>query len=143
MTTKYPGLYADVLWNTALLPAFIVNTATGARIDKKAGLAASINGVVWDVPNPTSKLEMIDGINAIITFECYGVRINPGYVCTQNVYDGVTANNIPSRYIVMGGTATPGDSFKADQLQVNGVGSANADYLQTDWRSPPNYLPGV
>jgi hypothetical protein len=147
---SFPGLYSDVLWNTALLPAYVVDNL-GIRRNKVNSTITSINGMRWNVDNPTSFDEMIAGINTIISSEIYG-SLNGGYDCRKNTYGNgttipiITANNIPARYVIMGGKPNPEATYQADQLNiispgVPGVINVNFTYLQTDWRIPPLYLP--
>ena len=120
--TPFPGVYADVLWNTNILPIIpgVTKTATG-----------SIDGIATTpFANPTTDAQMISRINSLIAATCYSAE---GYDCLQNTYGGITYNNIPARYVWMGaGNA-------ADQLIVTAPGVYQ--YIPTDIRYPPNYPP--
>jgi hypothetical protein len=145
-----PGeLYADVLWNTALLPPYIQNPA-GEWKEKSS--VARYDGISWDNSNPTNGPAMRININQRISSVVYSSP-SGGYDCTNNVYgDGsalhpfVTAGNIPSRYVVMGGdnNLTVGTQRQqADLLEVTAANAATGwTFLQTDWRAPPDYNPG-
>ena len=142
-----PGeLYADVLFNTALLPAYVTGD-DGTPVAKAA--AASIQFLLLGASaNPTTSQLMRDRINIIISRECYqGTTYNAtdgkGFDCLQNTYVGptgpVVGQNIPCRYVIMGGKVTVGTiRNQADRLEVTAVGQST--FLQTDWRIPPNYI---
>jgi hypothetical protein len=142
-----PGeLYADVLFNTALLPAFVKGD-DGNPVAKVA--AASILQLSLGASaNPTTPALMRDRINIIISRECYqdttyNAAEGKGFDCLQNAYVGpsgpIVGQNIPSRYVIMGGKVTAGTiKNQADQLEVTAVGQST--FLQTDWRIPPNYI---
>ena len=151
-----PKFFADVLWDTSVLPNRIVVTdpLTGQKTtyDKKAPgglpLAASYpNGVDSRGASPGSIGQMVESINQNISYYCYnGATFTPyPYDCLTNAYDNGSSivtypGLIPSRYITMG----PGEGAgSADKLQVNGIGVVNATYESTDIRTPPDYLPSV
>ena len=152
MTTPlpFPGtLYADVLWDTSRLPPYIF---TGSLEWKEKLNVASYDGIPWDNANPTNGSTMRININARISAIAYGSSTG-GYDCTSDVYgDGsdehpfVTVNNIPSRYVVMGGNnnlSAGTQRQQADLLEVNAANPTTGfTFLQTDWRSPPDYNPG-
>ena len=133
-------LYADVLWNTALLPDEIV--VGGVTYEKSAPggftLAASINGqvVFGNVSNPIDAPGMITRINETITYYCYGGEDN------VVVFDCLTTTiPYPSRFVIMNGTVPRfTQTQQADQLIMTAFNAYT--YLGTDWRSPPAYLPG-
>jgi hypothetical protein len=146
-----PGqLYADVLWDTSLLPAFVRDDLGNAVFKQVSG---SINGVdigTTSIANPLTQAQMIFRINTVISDVCYGgaayvEATNTGFNCLKNQYTTndqgtTTGQNIPSRYIIMGGRIPTGQGLvinQADLLQVTAVDQST--YLQTDWRSPPNY----
>jgi hypothetical protein len=131
--------FADVLWNTSVLPTTIVVGGTTYTKQNPDGtpLPASINGVESrSIVSPEDKDQMIQSINQNISFYCYKASFAPyPYNCLTNVYNGVTYPGlIPSRYITMGPGSGAGS---ADKLEVNGVGEANATYETTDIRTPP------
>ena len=133
-------MYADVLWDTSVLPASItVGGITYLKKNQTGGtLASSINGVESRInSNPTTELAMIARINRNISYYCYG-----GAEDEPLPFDcKTTAIPYPSRFIIMNGTVTVGtQSQMADQLIVTASNTVN--YLQTDWRSPPDYNPG-
>jgi hypothetical protein len=151
-----PGqVYADVLWDTSLLPAFV--TENGVQIPLGSGIEpvpASILKVDLSVGdrNPRDENEFIRIVSNAISLRCYGVGFTAigspdGFDITKNTYAGTgplasptVGRNIPSRYIVMGGRVSTGQGLvnqQADQYQVTAVGQGVL--LQTDWRSPPNY----
>ena len=145
-----PGeLYADVLWDTSLLPPYIKNPA-GEWKNKSS--VARYDGIPWDNANPTNGSAMRININTRISLVVYGAA--SGYDCTNNVYgeEGnveyplVTVNNIPSRYVVMGGNNNLPVGTQRQQADLLEVTAANATtgwtFLQTDWRAPPDYNPG-
>jgi hypothetical protein len=126
-----PAIFADPLWNTSILPDISGKTKT-------PGLAASINGIRLVGGNPVDGEAMIRAVNANISIACYNGSID-GYDCLTMC--------LGSRYVIM--TGGP-DSVPftvpqlGDQLIVRAPGgSANVEYIQTDWRTPPNYLPGA
>lgn len=145
-----PGdLYADVLWNTALLPPYILN---GAGEWKTKSSVARYDGIPWNNTNPTTGTAMRININSRISNIVYSSETG-GYDCTNNVYgDGsatypfVTVPNIPSRYVVMGGNndlPVGTQRQQADLLEVTAANAATGwTFLQTDWRAPPDYNPG-
>jgi hypothetical protein len=135
-------LYADVLWNTGLLPNSI--TVGSTTYQKRApgqppgSLAASINGVVVQgrTSNPPDGPASIVSINKTITYWCYGGEED------VVVFDCLTTSiPYPSRFIIINGTVTAGTQTQvADQVIVTSTGQHS--YLATDWRSPPAYAPG-
>lgn len=143
-----PGeLYADVLFNTDLLPAFVKGDS-GAPIAKVAAASILVLSIGTNTANPLTADTMRTRINIIISDQCYQgttytAATNTGFDCLQNTYTGplgpVVGQNIPSRYVIMGGKVIAGTvQNQADQLEVTAVGQAT--YLQTDWRVPPNYI---
>jgi len=141
-----PGqLYADVLWNTALLPDYVKGD-NGLPVAKQVPANTQYLEIAV---NPLDQLSMIARINTVISARCYQDTIynettNTGFNCLQNAYVGpdgpIVGQNIPSRYVVMGGRIPTGQGLvrnQADQLLVTAVGQST--YLQTDWREPPNY----
>jgi hypothetical protein len=153
-----PGqVYADVLWDTSLLPAFVADR--GVQAPKGAGIPGGV--VPASIPyielaaidrNPRDEEEFIVIVSNAISEYIYGVSFSAigsvnGFDITKNTYAATgllpsptVGNNIPSRYIVMGGRVSTGQGLvnqQADQYQVTAVGQGVL--LQTDWRSPPNY----
>jgi hypothetical protein len=111
-----PGLYCDPLWITDCLPTTIT---VGATTYTKL-ISGSINGVSWVGLNPINQIQMIDGINAIISQYAYGA-------IGITVFD-LRTMCLDSRYVVMGGTGTPN---AADQLYVSATGVIT--YTPTNW----------
>ena len=126
-----PGFFADPLWNTSILPVIPDRTKTPL-------LAASTNGLRLVGGNPSNITAMINSVNTNISIACYSGAID-GYDCLTMC--------LGSRYVIM--TGGPDSSPNTvpqlgDQLIVRAPGGlANVEYIQTDWRTPPNYLPVV
>ena len=147
-----PGqLYADVLWNTDLLPDFVRDDEGNAVFKQVTGSLQGIPIGTNLIANPLTQAQMIFRINTVISDQCYGgaayvEATNTGYNCLKNQYTTLdegttTGQNIPSRYIIMGGRVPTGQGLvvnQADLLQVTAVDQST--FLQTDWRAPPNYI---
>jgi hypothetical protein len=129
MSAPLPGLYADCLWKTSLLPATITNTS-GTYDKAIPGGASSVNGIPYTFANPVNEQNMVDNINIAISGYAYGGQTS-GYDCKTAVR--------PCRYVIMTPYGVPTTNPRADQLIINADGSTT--FLQTDWRVPPDYLP--
>jgi hypothetical protein len=120
-----PALFADCLFNTALLPATITGPAPNFQVyNKLAGLASSINGIAYNAPDPESQTQLVTNINGLISAQCYG-SYEGGYQCT-----GANASVKPCRYVVMH-TGLYGQD--AHQLQVDSEGTGA--FIYTTWTS--------
>ena len=132
MSAPFPGLYCDPYFTTSILPV-IAGSPQGTAAG--TALAASYNGIVLEGLNPVNALDAIKIINLNISKNCYRNKVIEPYPydCLQNTYDGITYANIPARYVIMG------EGNVADQLIVTAPGVYQ--YIQTDIRYPPAYLP--
>jgi hypothetical protein len=137
MTSQSPNpgrFFGDTLWSTLRLPATMNNAGT---VNKKLGLAASIDGVDFQGGNPASEGDMISVINTTVGLAVYNRA--SGFDCTNpvNCVGGV-------RYVAFGGSdpvASGTQTQLADILEINSSGFVTF-YGQVDWRAPPNYAPG-
>jgi len=138
MTSQSPNpgrFFGDTLWNTTRLPA-TMNAVSGG-VQKKPGLAASIDGVDFAGGNPTIQSEMISVVNGSVGLAVYNRPT--GFDCQNpvNCVGGV-------RYVAFGGSDTVASGTQtqlADILEINSAGVITF-YGQVDWRAPPNYNPG-
>jgi hypothetical protein len=122
-TTPVPGIYADCLFNTNLLPANI--TGSNSQVYNKV-VSGSINGSSYVYTDPETQADMINNVNAWVSTNCYGSGFG-GYVCS-----GPSAAVKPCRYIVMhSGVQNPPQA--AHQLLIDAAG--NPTFITTNWTS--------
>ena len=113
------AIFADCLFNTALLPASINGGANPLQI------TGSTNGANWVYADPENETTFINNVNQFFSNVAYGTA--SGYLAT-----GANAAVKPCRYVVMHRT-NQNPSQGAHQLLVDGAG--NYTFITSTWTS--------
>ena len=129
-----PSLYADCIWATDMLPAYI-----NGLTNQKLPVSGVINGITYNFADPENQIKCIQNIDLIMSLTFYGAvsgfySTNLSYPTNYPASPAVSVTPSlgarPCRYVIMHAPGTPNFSG-SHQLQVDAAG--NSTFINTTW----------